>query len=74
MSMDIKSLIMVAIVNLVFVCLGFYLGRMTADKASAPSMPRIFPEKPVEEETDPYFEAMYGEGETSKPTIEDNKA
>ena len=69
---DINTLIVVmAVFNIVCVCLGFYLGRITQEKASVPSMPRMLPEKQAAPENDEYHDAMYGEEQKATPTVED---
>jgi len=64
--------IIMALVNIICICLGFYLGRITKGEASGPSMPtmRILPRKPVGPEQDPYYDAMYGEEKQATPTVE----
>jgi len=69
----VTDALLLAISNIICVCLGFYLGRITQGKASGPAMPRIFPEKPAEPDQDLYYEAMHGEDQQTIPTVEDTK-
>jgi hypothetical protein len=69
----VTDVLILAVSNIICVCLGFYLGRITKDKASGPAMPRLFPEKPTNPEQDLYYEAMHGGEQQSIPTIEDIK-
>ena len=62
-----------ALFSLVCVLIGFYLGRISQDKAVGPALPRIFPEKPAEADQDLYYEAMYGGEDEIIQTVEDTK-
>lgn len=74
MSMDInKMYFALALLNIACVCLGFYLGRITQDKARGPALPRVFPEKPAEADQDLYYDAMYGGEEEIIQTVEATK-
>lgn len=63
----------IGISNIACVCLGFYLGRITQEKASGPRIPRVFPDKAAEPDEDVYYGAMYGEDREPIQTAEDTK-
>ncbi len=60
-------LIIFALINVLFLLLGFYFGRHTAEK----TLPRVaLPfKKPVFEEDDPYIEAQKDPEPDRKPTL-----